>query len=319
MSLRDGTDDRPPVAHLPGHKKPSIAVRFSPIYYKLRTGPPKATENLTIDTSSDGMIPALPPPVVDSDPMSDEIKEPQGENGNNPAAAMFSLPYRMVYAIATQDSVLIYDTQQHTPLCAISNLHYATFTDLTWYIYLKTVTHVRSTDGNMLIMTSTDGFCSTIIFETGELGEVHPGPAPTTISSTHSRPSPSTTSNPTFPTPSARASSPTRSNSSSSVATLSGFASSTPKPTQAPSAPLSALSPSSNFIQPTVSSSHQGSTRNLSISSTGSVPPLNTPPETPINQKRDSETPSDSIPMEEPKNKKRRIAPTLISPADPQK
>lgn len=123
------------MAHLPGHKKPSIAVRFSPIYYKLRTGPPKATENLTIDTSSDGMIPALPPPVVDSDPMSDGNKESQAENEINPPTIMFSLPYRMVYAIATQDSVLIYDTQQHTPLCAISNLHYATFTDLTWYIY----------------------------------------------------------------------------------------------------------------------------------------------------------------------------------------
>jgi len=126
---------RPPVAHLPGHKKPSIAVRFSPIYYKLRTGPPKATENLTIDTSLDGMIPALPPPVVEADPITDEMKESPGENGNSSGTAMFSLPYRMVYAIATQDSVLIYDTQQHTPLCAISNLHYATFTDLTWYIY----------------------------------------------------------------------------------------------------------------------------------------------------------------------------------------
>jgi chromatin assembly factor 1 subunit B len=89
---------------------------------------------LTIDTSSDGLIPALPPPVVDPDSTADEMKDSLGENGSSPATMMFSLPYRMVYAIATQDSVLIYDTQQHTPLCAISNLHYATFTDLTWYI-----------------------------------------------------------------------------------------------------------------------------------------------------------------------------------------
>ena len=122
---------RPPVAHLPGHKKPSIAVRFSPVYYKLRTGPPKPTENLTIDTSSDGTIPALPPPVVETEPPSpEEPKDPSGEAGAS--TILFSLPYRMVYAIATQDSVLIYDTQQHTPLCAISNLHYATFTDLSW-------------------------------------------------------------------------------------------------------------------------------------------------------------------------------------------
>jgi chromatin assembly factor 1 subunit B len=185
----------------------------------------------------------------------------------------------------------------------------------------------------MLIMTSTDGFCSTIIFDPGELGEVHPGPAPTTISSTVplSRPSPSTTSNPQFPTPSGRATSPTRSNSSSSVATLSGYASSTPKISQVPPAALSAPSPGSTFIQPTVvSSSHPQSTRNLSISSTGSVAPLGTPPETPnsatgvISLKRDIEVPEQAVvepssSEDEPKSKKRRVAPTLISPAESQK
>jgi chromatin assembly factor 1 subunit B len=185
----------------------------------------------------------------------------------------------------------------------------------------------------MLIMTSTDGFCSTIIFDPGELGEVHPGPAPTTISSTVplSRPSPSATSNPQFPTPSGRATSPTRSNSSSSVATLSGYASSTPKISQVPPAALSAPSPGSTFIQPTVvGSSHPQSTRNLSISSTGSVGPLGTPPETPnsatgmIPLKRDIEVPEQAVfepssSEDEPKSKKRRVAPTLISAAESQK
>jgi chromatin assembly factor 1 subunit B len=36
--------------------------------------------------------------------------------------------------VATQDSVLLYDTQQTTPLCVVSNLHLATFTDLAWYV-----------------------------------------------------------------------------------------------------------------------------------------------------------------------------------------
>lgn len=107
------------------------------MYYKLRTGPPKPTENLTIDSSSESTIPLLPPPVVETDPMLiDESKDSIADAGNNASIVMFSLPYRMVYAIATQDSVLIYDTQQQTPLCAISNLHYATFTDLTWYLAL---------------------------------------------------------------------------------------------------------------------------------------------------------------------------------------
>jgi chromatin assembly factor 1 subunit B len=45
----------------------------------------------------------------------------------------FGLPYRMVYAVATSDAVYVYDTQQQKPLCVVSNLHFATFTDLTWY------------------------------------------------------------------------------------------------------------------------------------------------------------------------------------------
>jgi chromatin assembly factor 1 subunit B len=67
----------------------------------------------------------------------------------------------MIYAVATQDAIHIYDTQQQKPLCIVSNLHFATFTDITW-----------SNDGSMLLMTSSDGFCSSITFAPGELGEV---------------------------------------------------------------------------------------------------------------------------------------------------
>ncbi|CAO3592339.1 unnamed protein product [Absidia cylindrospora] len=40
-------------------------------------------------------------------------------------SSLFDLPYRMIYAVATQDSVYIYDTQQEQPICAISGMHYA--------------------------------------------------------------------------------------------------------------------------------------------------------------------------------------------------
>lgn len=59
------------------------------------------------------------------------------ETNAPPAAgpkAAFALPYRLVYAVATQDSILIYDTQQNTPIGIVSNLHCATFTDLAWYV-----------------------------------------------------------------------------------------------------------------------------------------------------------------------------------------
>ena len=104
---------RPPVCHLPGLKKPAIAVQFSPIFYRRRT--------------------------------------------NN---AVFSLPYRMVFAVATQDSIVLYDTEQIEPLGLVSNLHYLTITDLCW-----------SGDGKSLVVSSADGFCSLVTFE--DLGEVY--------------------------------------------------------------------------------------------------------------------------------------------------
>lgn len=39
----------------------------------------------------------------------------------------------MVFAVATLDSILLYDTQQATPFAYIGNIHYAALTDVTWY------------------------------------------------------------------------------------------------------------------------------------------------------------------------------------------
>ena len=47
-------------------------------------------------------------------------------------ASMFALPYRMLYAVVTMDSVAIYDTQQTGPICLLTKLHYDEFTDMTW-------------------------------------------------------------------------------------------------------------------------------------------------------------------------------------------
>ncbi|KAK3216817.1 hypothetical protein GRF29_1g1040559 [Pseudopithomyces chartarum] len=268
--------NKPPVAYLPGHKKPSVAVRCSPVYYTLRQTQPH-TRQITIDTSSaDDEIPALPEPALPSRaPTSNASMDPPpltsapspspsvaaaspkpegdvGTSGNPPPGPIsaFSLSYRMVYAVATQDAVHVYDTQQQKPLCIVSNLHFATFTDLTW-----------SNDGSTLLMTSSDGFCSSLTFSPGELGEKYTGPlakesrhahtpsidTAASRASNHSTPTPTptTSSMPTtatatapamtrqpsagFPaSPSsfipARPGSPTRSNSVSSIATASSFA-----------------------------------------------------------------------------------------------
>uniref|UniRef100_T1HGC6 WD_REPEATS_REGION domain-containing protein n=1 Tax=Rhodnius prolixus TaxID=13249 RepID=T1HGC6_RHOPR len=75
---------------------------------------------------------------------------------------VFSLPYRMVLAVATKTTILLYDTQHAVPIAMISNIHYTKLTDLAW-----------SSDGKMLIASSTDGYCSIVTFSEGELGNVY--------------------------------------------------------------------------------------------------------------------------------------------------
>lgn len=151
--------NKPPIAHLPGHKKPSIAIKCSPVLHELRQS--MSTKHITVDTSSqegnDSEMTPLPEPVMPSKiPSSHSTMEPPPISAPSPAQSQqactpnpqetesssstpgsgpqpaFALPYRIVYAVATQDAVFVYDTQQQTPICVVSNLHFSTFTDLTW-------------------------------------------------------------------------------------------------------------------------------------------------------------------------------------------
>lgn len=111
-----------PVAHLPCPAKATLAVRCCPVYFELRTK--------------------------------------KGEDGSDqPLANVFQLPYRLVFAVASEDSIFLYDTQQTLPFGLISNIHYHTLSDLTW-----------SGDGSFLAVSSTDGYCSFLSFGPGELG-----------------------------------------------------------------------------------------------------------------------------------------------------
>ncbi|KAI5964276.1 CAC2 [Candida pseudojiufengensis] len=68
-----------------------------------------------------------------------------------------SLPYSMIFAVATLDSVLIYSTEDDfKPLGQVSNLHYQAISDLVW-----------DKDGSRLIIGSIDGFCSIVNFNEG--------------------------------------------------------------------------------------------------------------------------------------------------------
>lgn len=108
-----------PVVHLPGLRKPAIAVRFSPVRYKLLKDKDDKTVNI------------------------------------------FDIKYRMLFAIATQDSVLIYDTQRLQCVAVATSLHYAMITDVAW-----------SSDGRTIFVSSNDGFISCIVLSDDISGAV---------------------------------------------------------------------------------------------------------------------------------------------------
>lgn len=111
-----------PIAHLPCPAKATLAVRCCPVYFELRT---KKLE--------DGSVQPLP--------------------------NTFQLPYRLVFAVASEDSIFFYDTQQTLPFGYVSNIHYHTLSDLSW-----------SRDGSFVAVSSTDGYCSFVSFDELELG-----------------------------------------------------------------------------------------------------------------------------------------------------
>merc|ERR1712071_13444 len=75
------------------------------------------------------------------------------------SVSLYDIPYRMVFAVATQNTVLLYDTQQAAPFACIARIHYTRLTDLAW-----------SANGRILVVSSTDGYCSIITFSEEELG-----------------------------------------------------------------------------------------------------------------------------------------------------
>uniref|UniRef100_A0A8C3XZD8 Chromatin assembly factor 1 subunit B n=1 Tax=Catharus ustulatus TaxID=91951 RepID=A0A8C3XZD8_CATUS len=117
-----------PVGHLPCPGKGTLAVRCCPVYFELRGASAKGLGSFR------GWEFPSPP-------------------------ALFNLPYRLVFAVASEDSVLFYDTEQSFPFGYVSNIHYHTLSDISW-----------SSDGSFLAISSTDGYCSFVTFEEDELG-----------------------------------------------------------------------------------------------------------------------------------------------------
>lgn len=99
---------------------------------------------------------------------------------------LWEIPYRIVFAVATTRSVLVYDSQQATPIAYVSQIHLARLTDLSW-----------SHDGRMLMVSSYDGYTSSILFDKEEIGEVYTGPLLSPVEEVEPAPKPE----PKLPTP----------------------------------------------------------------------------------------------------------------------
>ncbi|TXG60425.1 hypothetical protein EZV62_014998 [Acer yangbiense] len=85
-------------------------------------------------------------------PLTFSLREPN-------SAGFFKLPYRIVFAIATLNSLYIYDTESVPPIAIWAGLHYAAITDIAW-----------SPDACYLALSSQDGYCTLVEFENNELG-----------------------------------------------------------------------------------------------------------------------------------------------------
>lgn len=116
-----------PAVQLPGASKPVVAVRFCPVMFSCH---PDIEQNLDKDSNGTGV---------------------------------FKLPYRLVFAVATLNSLFVYDTQSTHPIAVLAGIHYAAITDIAW-----------SCEGKFLAVSSQDGFCTLVAFDQEELGSPLP-------------------------------------------------------------------------------------------------------------------------------------------------
>ncbi|XP_020696883.1 chromatin assembly factor 1 subunit FAS2 isoform X1 [Dendrobium catenatum] len=77
----------------------------------------------------------------------------------NTATGLFKLPYRVIFAVATINSLYIYDSESISPIVIVAGLHYAAITDISW-----------SPNAKYLALSSQDGYCSILEFDDDELG-----------------------------------------------------------------------------------------------------------------------------------------------------
>jgi chromatin assembly factor 1 subunit B len=114
---------REPLLHLPGHKKPVVAVKFNPLIYEHRFSEPSHS------------CPSVS--TIDCFNKQNNNRASDGEKigvHSNKVMMLPSLPYRLIFAVVCLDSVVIYDTSQTVPIAVFSNFHFGSLTDVAWYL-----------------------------------------------------------------------------------------------------------------------------------------------------------------------------------------
>jgi chromatin assembly factor 1 subunit B len=116
-----------PFAHLPGHRTASVVVKFNPVLWELRKP--------SVEGKGKGKEREAP----EADRMEVDGQENRESAvldiaGSGEATSAIKLSQRNIYAVATHDTILIYDTQQTAPIAFFSSLHFAAFTDLAWWV-----------------------------------------------------------------------------------------------------------------------------------------------------------------------------------------
>lgn len=85
----------------------------------------------------------------------------QRNSATTASSNLFLLDYKMVFAIATDDEIMIYETDNLNCLMRIKNLHYYTIYDISW-----------NAEGDKIIICSKDGFMSAIDLKNYRFGEL---------------------------------------------------------------------------------------------------------------------------------------------------
>ena len=125
-----------PCAFLPGPTKAVVAVRCCPMLFELR-----------------------PPCTTSTGEPSNGTRHDAPLANTTPAHSWLPLSYRIIWAVATLDSIILYDSQHSTPLLLASSLHYAALTDLAWL-----------PDARGLVVSSADGYCTILKLDEEQLG-----------------------------------------------------------------------------------------------------------------------------------------------------